>query len=166
MESKLRFPQSLEIAFAIATFPQVDDQADGKVENQKQVSHFPTARRSFLKKNPRGTQLTDRGAASFTIFHITGMYICGSPFLALLSGTGKRVGSAPQASEAVFREGPDDIVYGVSKSACAGNVGWKPKPGGPQNWRVQSARARGFTPMLCRPEGRKRDGSRCEQSQS
>src|SRR5207248_1871705 len=74
------------------------------------------------------------------------LYICDSPFLALLSGTRKRVGSAPQASETVFREGPDDIVCRVSKGACAGNVGGKPKPGGLENWRVQSARARGFTP--------------------
>src|SRR5690242_6139202 len=39
-----------------------------------------------------------------------------SPFLALLSGTGKRVGSAPKANETVFGEGPDDIVCGVSKA--------------------------------------------------
>src|SRR5579875_2319471 len=58
------------------------------------------------------------------------LYICDSPFLALLLGTRKRVGSAPQASETVFREGPDDIVYAVSKGARAGNVGGKPKPGG------------------------------------
>jgi hypothetical protein len=58
----------------------------------------------------------------------------------------ERAGSAPQASETVFREGPDDIVCGVQKAFAPANVGWKPKPGGPQNWRVQSARARGFTP--------------------
>src|SRR5712671_6725394 len=42
----------------IPTFPQLRrKQADGKVENQKQVSHFPTATNPFLpegKSEPRG----------------------------------------------------------------------------------------------------------------
>jgi hypothetical protein len=43
MESTPRFPQSLEIATRFPHSRQADD-ADGKLENQKQVSHFPTAR--------------------------------------------------------------------------------------------------------------------------
>jgi hypothetical protein len=57
MESTPRFPQSLEIAARFPHSQQADDQADAKVENQKQVSHFPTARFSPYKdKNP--TRLT------------------------------------------------------------------------------------------------------------
>jgi hypothetical protein len=56
------------------------------------------------------------------------------------------VGSAPQASEPVFREGPDDIVCVVSKGACAGNVGWKPKPGGPGNWESAVRQGAGLYP--------------------
>jgi hypothetical protein len=55
MESTPRFPQSLEIAARFPHSPQADDEADGKVENQNQVSHFPTARFSPLegqKNNP------------------------------------------------------------------------------------------------------------------
>src|SRR5690242_14868279 len=74
-------------------------------------------------------------------------------------------GSAPQASETVFREGPDDIVCVGSKGACAGNVGWKPKPAGLQNWRVQSARARGFTPDAVPIRRKKRNGGTCEHNQ-
>jgi hypothetical protein len=44
MESTPRFPQSLEIAGRFPHSPQAGDEADGKVENQNQVSHFPTAR--------------------------------------------------------------------------------------------------------------------------
>jgi hypothetical protein len=44
MESTPRFPQSLEIAARFPHSQQADDEAEGKVENQKQVSHFPTAR--------------------------------------------------------------------------------------------------------------------------
>jgi hypothetical protein len=40
MESTPRFPHS----------QQADDEADGKVENQNQVSHFPTARFSLPKE--------------------------------------------------------------------------------------------------------------------
>jgi hypothetical protein len=43
MESTTRFPQSLEIAARFPHSQQADDEADGKVENPKQVSHFPTA---------------------------------------------------------------------------------------------------------------------------
>jgi hypothetical protein len=50
MESTPRFPQSLEIATRFPHSQQADDEADGKVENQKQVSHFPTARFSPLKE--------------------------------------------------------------------------------------------------------------------
>jgi hypothetical protein len=49
MESKPRFPQSLEIAARFPHSHQAGGEADGKVENQKQVSHFPTARLSPLK---------------------------------------------------------------------------------------------------------------------
>jgi hypothetical protein len=39
----------------IPTFPQLRrKQADGKVENQKQVSHFPTATNPFLPEGNRG----------------------------------------------------------------------------------------------------------------
>jgi len=44
MESTPRFPQSLEIAARFPHSQQADNEADGKVENQKQVSHFSTAR--------------------------------------------------------------------------------------------------------------------------
>jgi hypothetical protein len=43
MESTTRFPQPLEIAARFPLSQQADDEADGKVENQNQVSHFPTA---------------------------------------------------------------------------------------------------------------------------
>lgn len=36
------FPQPLEIAMRFLHSQQADDEADGKVENQNQVSHFPT----------------------------------------------------------------------------------------------------------------------------
>ena len=54
MESTPRFPQSLEIATRFPHSQQADDEADGKVENQKQVSHFPTARfsSSLNKETP------------------------------------------------------------------------------------------------------------------
>jgi hypothetical protein len=53
MESTPRFPQSLEIAARFPHSQQADDEADGKVENQKQVSHFPTARFApSLKQKP------------------------------------------------------------------------------------------------------------------
>jgi hypothetical protein len=50
MESKTRFPQSLEIAARFPHSQQADDEADGKVENQKQVSHFPTTTTLSLNK--------------------------------------------------------------------------------------------------------------------
>jgi hypothetical protein len=54
MESTPRFPQSLEIAARFPHSQQADDEADGKVENQKHVSHFPTARfsPSLKTENP------------------------------------------------------------------------------------------------------------------
>src|SRR5205823_8527429 len=54
MESTPRFPQSLEIATRFPHSKQAGDEADGKVENQKQVSHFPTARfsPSLIHNNP------------------------------------------------------------------------------------------------------------------
>jgi hypothetical protein len=44
MESTHRFPQSLEIASRFPHSTQAGDEADGKMENQRQVYHFPTAR--------------------------------------------------------------------------------------------------------------------------
>jgi hypothetical protein len=45
-----RFPQPLEIAVAIPTFPQPRRLPRGKVEIQKQDSHFPIAVSHSLKK--------------------------------------------------------------------------------------------------------------------
>ena len=49
MESKPRFPQSLEIAARFPHSQQADGEADGKAENQNQVSYFPTALFSLFK---------------------------------------------------------------------------------------------------------------------
>jgi hypothetical protein len=56
MESTPRFPQSLEIATRFPHSQQADDEADEKVENQRQASHFPTARfsPSLKRKNLLG----------------------------------------------------------------------------------------------------------------
>jgi hypothetical protein len=68
------------------------------------------------------------------------------------------VGSAPQASETVFCEGPDDIVWGVQKAlAPAMSEGNRNR----RALELKSAVRQGaglLPPMLCRPEGRKRNG--------
>ena len=52
------FPQPLEIAkSAIPTFPQPRRRPRGKVEIQKQDSHFPVAVSMFLKNSERRTPL-------------------------------------------------------------------------------------------------------------
>jgi hypothetical protein len=56
MESTHRFPQSLEIAARFPHSPQAGDEADGKVENQKQG--FPLSHRTIL--SPQRTQKTNR----------------------------------------------------------------------------------------------------------
>src|SRR5690242_3390460 len=80
-----------------------------------------------------------------------------SPFLALLSGTRQASGVRSPGQRDSFREGLEDIVCVGSKGACAGNVGGKPKPGGLQNWRAQSARARGFTPVAVPTRRKKKE---------
>jgi hypothetical protein len=65
MESTPRFPQPLEIAMRFPHSQQAGDEADGKVENQKQVSHFPTARFSPSLEQKSRTRLS----ASLRRFH-------------------------------------------------------------------------------------------------
>jgi hypothetical protein len=62
MESIPRFPQSLEIAARFPHSQQADNEADGKVENQKQVSHFPTARFSPSLKQKTRARLQPRSS--------------------------------------------------------------------------------------------------------
>ena len=52
-----RFPQPLEIAVAIPTFPQPRRLPRGKVEIQKQDSHFPIAAFHSIKNSKRRTPL-------------------------------------------------------------------------------------------------------------
>jgi hypothetical protein len=64
-----RFPQPLEIAVAIPTFPQPRRLPRGKVEIQKQDSHFPIAAFHSLKKLKKEDfperQVSRRSGSSF-----------------------------------------------------------------------------------------------------